>query len=66
MRRGLLIAAVLAFGFASVSLASTAPMSPAPSTIRHACTLTRCGHCPRGKWMCNGKCIPDNRACELR
>lgn len=63
MRRfAILLAAALVIGGDGVC--STAPQ--APVSIRHVCTINGCpGHCAKGKWLCNGKCIANNRACRL-
>jgi hypothetical protein len=33
--------------------------------IWRACAIHPCRHCPKGEWLCNGKCIPKNQACRL-
>lgn len=65
MRLGLLLAAILALGAGGAAYGATAPAIHPVTSIRHACTLTHCNRCPRGKWMCNGHCIAKNRACRL-
>ena len=60
--------ASLALALAMVVGAGAPGTTPivSPHPVHHACTLTRCGgHCPKGEWRCNGKCIPKNQACRL-
>jgi len=66
----LALALVLALAAGAAAAAQTSPappvahMSPAPARTHRLCTLTRCGHCPKGEWDCAGRCIPKNRACS--
>ena len=66
MRRGLLLAIVLALGSAGAGLA--APHHKV-DVIHRGCVIGRtCHRCPVGEWYCASvsKCIPNNQGCELR
>ncbi|HLK24551.1 MAG TPA: hypothetical protein VKT30_07825 [Caulobacteraceae bacterium] len=61
MRRSIVLAIVL-FGGAAGPVAG-APRHTA-TALHRLCSINHpCGHCPRGEWMCAGKCIPDRQAC---
>jgi len=65
MRRGLLLAIVLALGSPAAALAAPHPKE---DTVRRVCELGHpCHHCPAGTWYCPslGKCIPKNQGCRL-
>jgi hypothetical protein len=59
--RSLLFAAIIA----ATALGAGAP--PGQAKVQHACPITRtCHRCPKGEWLCDGKCIPKREACEIR
>jgi len=62
MRIAIVLAAVLTM--AAAAPPQTGHMTPAPHRAHLLCTLQRCGHCPRGKWDCAGRCIPNNQVCR--
>jgi hypothetical protein len=63
MRLAAVLVALLALGIGDAGVCAPAPQ-PRPA-IRHACTIDGCDHCPRGRWKCDGKCIPKNQACRV-
>jgi hypothetical protein len=63
MLRSLMLAIILVI--APGEAATRAPTHITAQHVRHICTLTHCGHCPKGEWRCNGKCIPKDQACRL-
>jgi hypothetical protein len=61
--RSLLLAVVI------VAAAAAQPYSPAKSSTIPAANLTPIkgggAPCPKGKWRCNGHCIPDRVLCRV-